>query len=45
MAENKFCNMVTVFNGHGQLTSNTEIKVRYPRCFRESVLRNRGQRL
>lgn len=30
--QNKFCDMVTVFNGHGQLTSNTETEVRYPRC-------------
>lgn len=23
MAENRFCNMMTLFNGHGQLESNT----------------------
>lgn len=32
MTEKKFCDIVTVFNGHGQLTSNTEAEVRYPRC-------------
>jgi len=37
--------MVTVFNEYGQLTSKIETEVTYPRCFKESVLRNYGQRL
>lgn len=36
--------MVPVKNGHWQSTSNTETELRYPRCFKKSVLRNCGQR-
>lgn len=39
MAENKLCNTVTLYNGHGQLKSVTVTEIRKPRCLKESVLR------